>query len=108
MFSSFDELANQTGGDEPFPSELPILPLRNTVAFPFIIMPLSIGVPRSINLIRAAIKDNSLIGLVVSKDPENEEPGPEELYETGVLARIHRVVRGEKDSLQIIVQGIER
>ena len=108
MFSSFDESINQIDGDETFPSELPILPLRNTVAFPFIIMPLSIGVPRSINLIRAAIKDNSLIGLIVSKEPENEEPGPEQLYETGVLARIHRVVRGEKDSLQVIVQGIER
>ncbi len=108
MFSSFDEPVTQIDGDETFPSELPILPLRNTVAFPFIIMPLSIGVPRSINLIRAAIKDNSLIGLIVSKEPENAEPGPEQLYETGVLARIHRVVRGEKDSLQVIVQGIER
>ena len=108
MFSSFDEPVKQIDGDETFPSELPILPLRNTVAFPFIIMPLSIGVPRSINLIRAAIKDNSLVGLVVSKEAEIEEPGPEQLYETGVLARIHRVVRGEKDSLQVIVQGIER
>jgi len=108
MFSSFEELVNQTDGDEAFPSELPILPLRGTVAFPFIIMPLSIGVPRSINLIRAAIKDNSLIGLVVSKEPEIEEPGPEQLYEVGVVARIHRVVRGENDALQVIVQGIER
>ncbi|MCI0423828.1 MAG: LON peptidase substrate-binding domain-containing protein, partial [Acidobacteria bacterium] len=49
-----------------------------------------------------------MIGLVVSKQPELEEPGPEDLYEVGVLARIHRVVRGEKDSLQVIVQGIER
>jgi ATP-dependent Lon protease len=108
MFSSFDELVNQTDGDEAFPGELPILPLRGTVAFPFIIMPLSIGVPRSISLIRAAIKDNSLIGLVVSKEPEIEEPEPDQLYQVGVVARIHRVVRGENDTLQVIVQGIER
>jgi ATP-dependent Lon protease len=108
MFSSFDEIKNLNEGEESFPDELPILPLRGTVAFPFIIMPLSIGVARSVNLIRSAIKDDSLIGLVVSKQPELEEPGPEDLYEIGVLARIHRVVRGEKDSLQVIVQGIER
>lgn len=108
MFSSFDESISRIDGEVTFPSELPILPLRGTVAFPFIIMPLSIGVPRSVSMIRAAIKDNSLIGLVVSKEPENEEPSPEQLYETGVVARIHRVVRGENDSLQVIVQGIER
>lgn len=108
MFSSFDELVTQTDSDGAFPDELPILPLRGTVAFPSIIMPLSIGVPRSINLIRAAIKDNSLIGLVVSKEPEIEEPEPDQLYRVGVVARIHRVVRGENDTLQVIVQGIER
>ncbi len=108
MFSLFDEIKNPGEGGEIFPTELPILPLRGTVAFPFIITPLSIGVPRSVSLIRSAIKDDSLIGLVVSKKPEIEEPGPEDLYEVGVLARIHRVVRGEKDSLQIIVQGVER
>ncbi len=108
MFSSFDELVNLTDGDGAFPEELPILPLRGTVAFPFIIMPLSIGVPRSISLIRAAIKDSSLIGLVVSKEPEIEEPSPDQLYDVGVMARIHRVVRGDNDTLQVIVQGIER
>ncbi|MCL4300950.1 MAG: LON peptidase substrate-binding domain-containing protein, partial [Anaerolineae bacterium] len=60
MFSSFDDSVIRTDGEESFPTELPILPLRGTVAFPFIIMPLSIGVPRSVSLIRAAIKDNSL------------------------------------------------
>ncbi|MBI1881760.1 MAG: LON peptidase substrate-binding domain-containing protein, partial [Chloroflexi bacterium] len=108
MFSSFDDIISRTDGEETFPAELPILPLRGTVAFPFIIMPLSIGVPRSVNLVRAAIKTDSLIGLIVSKEPEIEEPGAEQLYETGVVARIHRVVRGEGDSLQVIVQGIER
>ncbi|GIK38359.1 MAG: Lon protease [Chloroflexota bacterium] len=108
MFSSFDDSVIRTDGEENFPTELPILPLRGTVAYPFIIMPLSIGVPRSVSLIRAAIKDNSLIGMVVSKEPEIEEPGPEQLHEVGVVGRIHRVVRGENDSLQVIIQGLER
>lgn len=107
MFSPFDDPVTQTESDE-VPTELPILPLRGTVAYPFNIVPLSIGVPRSVDLVRSAVKNNSLIGLVASKNPEIEEPSPEQLYEIGVLARIHRVVRGEKETLQIIVQGIER
>ena len=108
MFNLFDEMTNQLDSKESIPEELPILPLRGTVAFPFIIMPLSIGVPRSTKLIKSAVQNNSMIGLVVSKKPEVDEPEPDELYETGVIARIHRVVRSEKGSLQVIVQGIER
>ncbi len=110
MFNSFDELINQTESQDAIPAELPILPLRNTVAFPFIIMPLSIGVPRSVQLIKAAVQGDSLIGLVVSKEPEVDAPEPDQLHEVGVIARIHRVVKGSGDneSLQVIVQGIER
>jgi ATP-dependent Lon protease len=108
MFNPFEELTKSNDGDDAFPSELPILPLRGAVAFPFIILPLSIGVPRSVSLVRAAIKDTNLIGLVVSKKPEIEEVGPEDMHQVGVIARIHRVVRGEKDTLQVIVQGLER
>jgi ATP-dependent Lon protease len=108
MFNLFDEMSSQFESKEAIPEELPILPLRGTVAFPFIIMPLSIGVPRSTKLIKSAVQNNSMIGLVVSKKPEVDEPEPDELYETGVIARIHRVVRSEKGSLQVIVQGIER
>lgn len=105
----FDDLNTQTPQIEAIPEELPILPLRGTVAFPFIIMPLSIGVERSIKLIKAAVQDDTnLIGLVVSKKPELEEPGTEDLHEVGVLARIHRVVRSEKGALQVIIQGLER
>jgi ATP-dependent Lon protease len=109
MFSNaFEDLINQTNPTENIPAELPILPLRGTVAFPFVIIPLSIGVPRSVKLIKAAVQNDSLIGLVVSKKPEIEEPDPEQLYETGVAARIHRVVRGDGDNLHVIVQGLER
>ena len=108
MFSSFDDLINQVDTQDSIPDELPVLPLRGAIAFPFIIMPLSIGVPRSVELIKSAVKGDSLIGLVISKAPEIEEPDPDQLHEIGVVARIHRVVRGERDSLQVIVQGLER
>ncbi len=108
MFSAFEDLISEPGSLEDLPEELPILPLRGTVAFPFVIIPLSIGVPRSVKLIKSAVQADNLIGLVVSKKPEIEEPEFAQLHETGVVARIHRVVRGDGDALHVIVQGIER
>jgi len=108
MFNLFEDVTKELDSEEALPEELPILPLRGTVAFPFIIMPLSIGVPRSTKLIKTAVQNNSMIGLVVSREPELDEPDPDQLYTTGVIARIHRVVRSEKGTLQVIVQGIER
>ncbi len=106
MFSLLDDTPEQL--DELTEEELPILPLRGTVAFPYIILPLSIGVPRSTKLIRWAVDEGSLIGLVTSKQPEIDEPEPDQLHRIGVVARIHRVIRSEKDTLQVIVQGVER
>ena len=108
MFSLFDEVSNLLESKDSFPQELPILPLRGTVAYPFIIMPLSIGVPRSTKLIKSSVQNSSLVGLVVSKEPEIDEPEPDQLYDIGVVARVHRVVRSDKGTLQVLVQGIER
>ena len=81
MFSAFEDLINQPESAENIPEELPILPLRGTVAFPFVIIPLSIGVPRSVKLIKSAVQNDNLVGLVVSKEPELEEPEPDQLHE---------------------------
>ncbi len=90
------------------PSELPILPLRNTVAFPFSMMPLSVGIPRSVTLVDDALKGDRLIGLVGMKYPEIEEPLPGQTYEVGTIAKVEHVTRSADNSLQVIVQGIER
>ena len=108
MLNILKDLEEQKDTAEVIVDELPILPLRGTVAFPFIILPLSIGVARSTKLIKWAVNEGNLIGLVTSKEPEIDEPGPDQLHSVGVVARIHRVVRGEGDTLQVIVQGIER
>lgn len=111
MFSLLDDLLEEREQwVELIDGDIPVLPLRGTVAFPFIIMPLNIGVPRSVKLVNWAVKEGSLIALVTSKNPELEEPTPDQLYDVGVLARIHRVMRSDRDSStqQIIVQGIER
>ena len=91
-----------------FPAELPILPLRNTVAFPFTILPLSVGVERSVKLIEEAQGGDHLIGLVAMKFPEIDEPLPGQVYEVGTIARIERVAKSADNTLNVIVRCLER
>jgi ATP-dependent Lon protease len=90
------------------PKELPILPLRNTVAFPFSIIPLAVGIARSVRLVEEALQGERLVGLVAMKDSSIEEPKPGQVYETGTVAKIHQVHRSPDKSLQVIVEGLER
>src|SRR5579859_5596663 len=90
------------------PDELPVLPLRNMVAFPFTVMPISVGVPRSIRLVNEAMHGNRLIALVTSLDPEVDAPGPDQLHQVGGVAFIQRAAQGENDSMQLIVHVLER
>jgi ATP-dependent Lon protease len=90
------------------PEELPILPLRNTVAFPFSALPLVVGIPRSVKLVKDAKEGNRLIGLLTAKDPSIEEPGPGQIYETGTVAKVYHMVKAPNDTLQVVVQGLER
>jgi len=90
------------------PEELPILPLRNTVALPFAMIPLAVGIPRSVRLVEEALAGNRLIGLMAMREPEVEEPLPGQIFEVGTVAYIHRVIRSDDGDLQVIVQGLER
>ncbi|MBN1259855.1 MAG: endopeptidase La [Anaerolineae bacterium] len=90
------------------PDELPILPLRNTVAFPFIVMPLAVGIPRSIRLIEDVEEGNHLVGLVAMKDPSVEVPGSDEVHQIGTVAMVHRVMRTQDGTLTVFIQGLER
>src|SRR5262249_10665806 len=90
------------------PYALPILPLRTTLAYPFFVLPLTVGIPRSVRLIEEAVRSERLIGLVAVPDATVEEPGPGQVYETGTLAMIQQVTRTPANILQVIVQGIER
>ena len=90
------------------PRELSILPLREMVAFPFSVIPLTVGIARSVKLIEDAMQGDSLIGLLTTREAGVEEPLPGQLFETGTMARILRVVRGQDGTMQVVVQGIER
>lgn len=90
------------------PEVLPILPLRKVVVFPLSFLPLSVGQARSVKLIEDAAVGDRVIGLVAMRDPEIEEPGPDEIYEVGTAAQIHRMVKGSDGNIGIFVQGLER
>ena len=100
----------QKNTDKPdtLPKELPILPLRNTVPFPFVMIPLAVGIPRSVKLIEDALQGNSMIGMVASRDPSIEEPTPEQVHTIGTAGKILRVVRAQDGTMQVVVQGLER
>jgi len=90
------------------PGELPILPLRNIVAYPYSLLPLVIGISRSIKLAEDALSGNRLIGLLAMKDASVEEPAPGQVYEVGTVAIVSQVTRMPKNTLQVVAQGIER
>jgi ATP-dependent Lon protease len=90
------------------PEELPILPLRGVVVYPHTAVPLTIGQPRSIKLVDEAVAGSRLIGLVASKKPELETPGPEDLYTYGTISAIQRLFRAPDGTIRLIVQGLGR
>ncbi len=90
------------------PNEVPILPLRNTVAFPYIVMPLAVGIPRSVQLIEESDKSGRMIGLVAMKDSSIEVPDSTQVHKVGTAAIVHRVMKADDDTLTVFIQGLER
>ncbi|MGC9468040.1 MAG: endopeptidase La [Anaerolineae bacterium] len=90
------------------PDEVPILPLRNTVAFPYIVMPLAVGIPRSVQLIEEADKAKRMIGLVAMTDPSVEVPDSTQVHQVGTAAVIHRIMHSDDGTLTVFIQGLER
>ena len=96
------------GGARVTPSPARVLPLREAVAFPETMMPLAIGQPRSIELVNDALAGDRLIVMAASRDPELEEPPPDQLYEVGVVGVIARMLRAPDGTLRILVQCAQR
>jgi ATP-dependent Lon protease len=90
------------------PSELPVLPLRNSVFFPGAVMPLTIGRTKTIRLIEEATQDKSLLGIVTQRAPEIDDPSQEDMYTVGTAARIIKLARTGKDGFNIVVEGVCR
>ena len=91
------------------PEELPILPLRGLVVYPGAAVPLLVGQPRSVRLVDDVMSGQErLIGLVASRDPAKEEPGPDEIYQVGTVAVVHRMFRAPDGTIRLLVQGVAR
>ena len=93
---------------EDLPNEVPILPLRNTVLFPGVVIPITVGRDKSIQLIKDANKGSKVIGVVAQKDQAVENPGFKDIYTLGTVARILRVLKMPDGNTTIIIQGKKR
>ncbi|MGD9146980.1 MAG: endopeptidase La [Anaerolineae bacterium] len=96
------------GEETSVPEELAILPLRGVVVYPLTFQALNVGQPRSIQLVDDATVAKQVIGLVAARDAEIEEPGPDDVYEIGVAATIHRMIKAPDGTIRLLVQGVER
>jgi ATP-dependent Lon protease len=90
------------------PTELPILPLRGLVVYPLTALPLTIGQPRSIKLVDDISLGDRMVGLVTAKNPDLENPGPEDLYQVGTAAIVHRFFRAPDGTIRLLIQGLSR
>lgn len=90
------------------PDTLPILPLRNTVLFPGVIMPINIGRDKSLKLVRFAYKQNAMIGVIAQKDILTENPQQADLYATGTVASVLKLLEMPDGTTTAIIQGKKR
>ncbi|HUU42215.1 MAG TPA: endopeptidase La [Planctomycetota bacterium] len=95
-------------GELHLPGELPVLPLRDVVAFPFLVMPLVIGREKTLKLVDETLVKDRLVALVTQRSALVEEPGPADLYEVGTAASIIRMLRFPDNTMRILVQGLTR
>ncbi len=93
---------------QPIPSELPILPLRNTVLFPGVVIPITVGRDKSIKAVADAYKADKLIGVVAQKDSTVEEPMVSDLEDIGTVAKIVKMIKMPDGGTTIIIQGRKR
>jgi ATP-dependent Lon protease len=94
--------------NEELPNSLPILPLRNTVLFPGVVIPISAGRDKSIKLINEANAGNKIIGVVAQKNEADEDPTKNDIYPVGTVAKILRVLKMPDGNITVILQGKKR
>src|SRR6202012_3197902 len=99
---------DQENGFRRLPSQLGVRPLRDSVTFPDLVIPLNIGQPRSVELVNDVLRGDRSIVLVAGRDPEAETPRPDQLYEVGVLGPGAPMVRLPDETLRVLVQGAQR
>ncbi|CAN5118671.1 endopeptidase La [soil metagenome] len=104
LISPEDEDLDKTG----IPADLPILPIKNTVLFPGVVIPITVGRQKSIKLVKKAYRGKRIIGVIAQKQSSNEEPGVEDIYSTGTVAKIIKMLVLPDGNTTIIIQGKKR
>ena len=95
-------------GKTPIPDKLPILTLRNTVLFPNTVIPITISREKMINLINESYASSKKVGVVAQKSPDNDNPGPDDIYHIGTVAHIIKKFKLPDDNTMVIIQGIQK
>ena len=107
MIADFD--GNENGlFESDMDDVVPVLPLRNMVLFPTVVMPVTVGRKSSLKLIQNASADGKQIAVFCQKDPDTENPGLNDLYSTGVLAKVIRVFDMPDQTTTVVLQGMQR
>jgi ATP-dependent Lon protease len=94
--------------NDPLPDSLPVLPIRNTVLFPGVVIPITVGRQKSIRLVKNAYRGDRIIGVIAQKNDKTEEPGFDDLYLVGTVARIIKMLVLPDGNTTIIIQGKKR
>ena len=94
--------------DAAIPEEVPILPLRNTVLFPGVVIPITVGRDKSIKAVNEAYKGDKFVGVLSQKDSDVEDPGIEDLVKVGTIAKIIKLIRMPDGGTTVIIQGKRR
>jgi ATP-dependent Lon protease len=100
------ELEQQLPAD--MPSQLPVLPLKETVVFPESMTPLAVGQERSVKLIDDVVAGERMLALLTVRDTEVEQPGWDDVYGVGTVAVVHKMIKVPDGTLRILVQGLQR
>jgi len=103
-----NEDGSESSDDQPIPLELPLLPLRNTVLFPGVVIPITVGRDKSIKAVSDSYKADKLIGVVSQKDSLVEEPTISDLVDIGTIAKIIKLIKMPDGGTTVIIQGKKR
>ena len=93
--------------EEPLPDEVPLLPLRNTVLFPGMVIPITIGREKSLRLARDCSNSDAPIGVVAQRDNNVEDPTIKDMYRVGTIARILKTLNIPDGNIMMVVQGVK-
>jgi ATP-dependent Lon protease len=98
----------ENADDTSIPDELPLVPLRNTVLFPGVVIPITVGRDKSIKAVNEAYKTDKMVGVLAQKDSNTEDPQPEDLVSIGTVAKILKLIKMPDGGTTVIIQGKSR